>query len=793
MNLGALPMRPRPPDDFRPNSTAGSMSSGFSGPASPVTARPPFAAQRDPGPHYNMRGPPPRDQMPRDPMPPPPIRDLPPRSMFASPAPTISEQEIDTKSGGEAGMAGVGRRGFAAAARAAMFVMPRGPQGPLPPPDNAPYNLNTNVPMRTNDITPPLSAGSGYSSHSPSISPYPQSPAVLPSRLPSPRFPSPDPTGPTQTIHRPMPSLDKSGLPTSPLSLRMPFFDKLKNQLSSASSTSPTSPIPTNTTDNDSPSVTTAKQPDFPATRPRASTSASSASSYSQVAASRSLSMSTTASRPAPPQPDKRSPSPTASDLDSEYGGLAYADSTDDEDEDDEPLAALKSDAAGSGAKGKGNPPPPLPLTTSILRSGSIASVNHVRFPSSSVRSDRTSNALNNFGQHKRGDSSVSSSSASGEARKRNSAAIAQALGLSQAPPSTYGRLGGPGSVMGGRGRSASGSSGSSRSGYSGGGSASGMGALEKEVKTLLEAKDVGLDKDKDAAIAVEQRDGLVKSKSTGKQRSFGAAAENSAGRVPPFSADAGVGVGSGAKAHRSNTVQVAPSSTADSKTPKLPARARTSAAKGTEVPARKPKVCLKCDKKIENGRWVQVDNGGVLCEKCWKNLYLPKCRRCNLPIENQAVSSADGQLKGKYHRECFNCHTCHKPFPDKSFYVFDGKPLCAYHYHEANDSLCAAARCGQPIEGPCAVSHTGDRYHPEHMTCEYPGSPGCKQRLEEYWEVDGRMLCERHAHASKVGSDDEEGEEKWVQSSKALKRVTRFIDLAGRAPSPSEDGNGLR
>ena len=41
------------------------------------------------------------------------------------------------------------------------------------------------------------------------------------------------------------------------------------------------------------------------------------------------------------------------------------------------------------------------------------------------------------------------------------------------------------------------------------------------------------------------------------------------------------------------------------------------------------------------------------------------------------------------------------KPFPDKTFYVYDGKPLCAYHYHEANDSLCAAARCGQPIEGP--------------------------------------------------------------------------------------------
>lgn len=38
--------------------------------------------------------------------------------------PSVVPEVIDTKSGGEAGMAGVGRRGFAAAARAAMFALP---------------------------------------------------------------------------------------------------------------------------------------------------------------------------------------------------------------------------------------------------------------------------------------------------------------------------------------------------------------------------------------------------------------------------------------------------------------------------------------------------------------------------------------------------------------------------------------------------------------------------------------------------------------------------------------------
>jgi len=55
-------------------------------------------------------------------MEPPP--NIPPDQVFVPPA----ERGIDTKSGGAAGMAGVGRRGFAAAARAAMFVGPQGPQ-----------------------------------------------------------------------------------------------------------------------------------------------------------------------------------------------------------------------------------------------------------------------------------------------------------------------------------------------------------------------------------------------------------------------------------------------------------------------------------------------------------------------------------------------------------------------------------------------------------------------------------------------------------------------------------------
>ncbi|KAF8212089.1 hypothetical protein K438DRAFT_1226604 [Mycena galopus ATCC 62051] len=165
------------------------------------------------------------------------------------------------------------------------------------------------------------------------------------------------------------------------------------------------------------------------------------------------------------------------------------------------------------------------------------------------------------------------------------------------------------------------------------------------------------------------------------------------------------------------------------------PAREPSATRDQTRAP-RKPKICVRCEKKIDDGKWVAVDGGGVLCEKCWKNMYLPKCRRCNLPIEKQAVSSSDGQLKGKYHRECFNCFTCQKPFPDKTFYVHEGKPLCAYHYHEANDSLCAAARWGSPSRAPARCRTRATATTPSTCCASSLGRAGARSA----WMSTGRL-----------------------------------------------------
>lgn len=104
---------------------------------------------------------------------------------------------------------------------------------------------------------------------------------------------------------------------------------------------------------------------------------------------------------------------------------------------------------------------------------------------------------------------------------------------------------------------------------------------------------------------------------------------------------------GRSGKPNRSNTVPgpVSP----EHKPPKLPVRSHTSphhphihservgvtgeVARVRERGKRKKdRNCAKCDQKIEDGRWIQMDGGNVLCERCWKNMYLPKVR-ATVPI----------------------------------------------------------------------------------------------------------------------------------------------------------------
>ncbi|EXJ96354.1 hypothetical protein A1O1_01480 [Capronia coronata CBS 617.96] len=122
-------------------------------------------------------------------------------------------------------------------------------------------------------------------------------------------------------------------------------------------------------------------------------------------------------------------------------------------------------------------------------------------------------------------------------------------------------------------------------------------------------------------------------------------------------------------------------------------------------------------------------------------------CRGCSQVIlaAQKSVSSADGRLTGRYHKECFVCRTCQNAFPTAEFYVHDDQPYCAHHYHELENSLCAT--CGKGIEGlymeTANVAGRGkEKHHAECLKCTT-----CKIRLDhDYFELSGNVYCERDA-----------------------------------------------
>ncbi|CAO3688771.1 unnamed protein product [Rhizopus microsporus] len=148
---------------------------------------------------------------------------------------------------------------------------------------------------------------------------------------------------------------------------------------------------------------------------------------------------------------------------------------------------------------------------------------------------------------------------------------------------------------------------------------------------------------------------------------------------------------------------------------------------------------CYHCYDPIDERTGWKEYQGRLYCRSDFKSLFLPKCRACNRPVEKEAVSAMDGKLKGKWHLECFGCHTCHRPFPDNTFYVFEDSPYCKRHYHQLNNSLCRT--CDEPIEGPCAQTIEGWRFHPSCFGCSV-----CHYPITDiYYMFERRIYCETH------------------------------------------------
>lgn len=445
---------------------------------------------------------------------------------------------------------------------------------------------------------------------------------------------------------------EAAAVPPSP---RLPFFERFKNKLPGMTPTTDRFPGIHSNNNN----VNALPTP----------VSDSSSSGYGRPGSS--VSGSTSSFVAAKPLPNAPSSSASGSD----YSGLAYANSTDRED--DEERRGRKPTLAMSMKS--------PPLTQAMLRSMSNGS--KVQFGSVSDRSRsnesggrrslsrvRTEKRVNGArGMVHSRDNSLSSYSSNadsepGAAResvaannnnnknddqqqpqpqarqsqsrppnrdRSNSLMIAQALGLSQKHPSEYARLGGPGvyNVEGRIARSTSGSSSGNKAGFSRTGGGGPTGEKSEEVPPLPNTAIKSARQEMDVGSSSSSVSCVSKSEKKEKEKETETETEEEGGNVLQLPV---------VKAQRSNTMQSTPSP--DLKTIKLPMRAQSerekdrgasaSASAGGGVGAgtggglrkeRKYRVCLKCVKPIEDGRWVSSDGGGILCERCWKNMYLPK------------------------------------------------------------------------------------------------------------------------------------------------------------------------
>ena len=115
-------------------------------------------------------------------------------------------------------------------------------------------------------------------------------------------------------------------------------------------------------------------------------------------------------------------------------------------------------------------------------------------------------------------------------------------------------------------------------------------------------------------------------------------------------------------------------------------------------------------------------------------------CRGCGELIKGKSVSSADGRLTGRYHKQCFVCKTCQAPFQTADFYIMHNHPYCGRHYHVLNDSLCK--NCDRGIEGQYLETEKRLKFHPHCFSCQE-----CHRILrDDYFDWNGRTLCEQHA-----------------------------------------------
>ncbi|OQV21742.1 Paxillin [Hypsibius exemplaris] len=159
---------------------------------------------------------------------------------------------------------------------------------------------------------------------------------------------------------------------------------------------------------------------------------------------------------------------------------------------------------------------------------------------------------------------------------------------------------------------------------------------------------------------------------------------------------------------------------------------------------------CARCSTAFGESSFHERD-GKPFCEQCYLKSFAPQCAGCQKPIAGTYLTALDAQ----WHRDCFICNDCRKPFDSGSFFDLDGRPYCEQHYHANRGSVCGT--CQQPISGRC-VTAMGKKFHPDHFVCSYCVRPLNKGTFKEHPSGQGAKPWCHNCFDRLYGSKKEDG-----------------------------------
>lgn len=105
-----------------------------------------------------------------------------------------------------------------------------------------------------------------------------------------------------------------------------------------------------------------------------------------------------------------------------------------------------------------------------------------------------------------------------------------------------------------------------------------------------------------------------------------------------------------------------------------------------------------------------QIDNVGKT------KIY---CTKCNKKCSGEVLRVAEKY----FHKECFQCFTCHKSLSSGGFFSKESNYYCVADYQKNFGTKCAI--CNAYVEGE-VISTMGNTYHQKCFTCSK-----CKQPFE--------------------------------------------------------------